>query len=339
MTAGAIAAPARPLGGPARRIPLRPAEGWLTLVSAAIMVMVLGGSLQDAAWTRDATRPYATVLPWLALVGFGLGVFGAKVGWGRWRTHIVGALFGGLLLPLIAGGIVLGPNAQVGWDPYSLDLRLIAMLDSVRLVWQELVVEGRPLTSQYGHYHLVFGVLVWGAGMLAGFSVFGHRRPLDAVVVVGLAILANMALTHDQLTLLVLFSASALLLLIRTHVFEEELTWARRRIGDPASVGQLYLRGGAAFVTAAILGSVLLTATASSAPLQGLWSDLPSHLQDISQFLQRIAPNGGDPRPLGIIDIGPSAVTRGLWQPSDRVAFRAQLQPQEDRKVKWRLGT
>lgn len=339
MTAGALAAPARPLEGPARRIPLRPAEGWLTLVSAAIMVMVLGGSLQDAAWTRDATRPYATVLPWLALAGFGFGVFGAKVGWGRWRTHIVGALFGGLLLPLIAGGIVLGPNAQVGWDPYSLDLRLIAMLDSVRLVWQELVVEGRPLTSQFGHYHLVFGVLVWGAGMLAGFSVFGHRRPLDAVVVVGLAILANMALTHDQLTLLVLFSASALLLLIRTHVFEEELTWARRRIGDPASVGQLYLRGGAAFVTAAILGSVVLTATASSAPLQGLWSDLPSHLQDISQFLQRIAPNGGDPRALGIIDIGPSAVTRGLWQPSDRIAFRAQLQPQEDRKVKWRLGT
>jgi hypothetical protein len=341
MTAGVIAAPARPLEGPDRRIPLRPAEGWLTLISAAIMVMVFGGSLQDSAWTRDATRPYATVLPWLALVGFGFGVFGAKVGWGRWRTHIVGALFAGLLLPLIVGGIVLGPNGQVGWDPYSLDLRLLAALDVVRQVWLELVVQGRPVTSQFGHYHLIFGTLVWGAGMLAGFSVFGHRRPLDAVVVVGLAILANMALTgHSQLTLMVLFSASALLLLIRTHVFEEELTWARRRIGDPASVGQLYLRGGAAFVTAAILGSVLLTATAASAPLQGLWADLPSHLQDLSQLLQKIAPNGGDPRALGVINFGPSAVTRGLWQPSDAIAFRAQLQPQEQRvDLKWRLGT
>ena len=177
--------------------------------------------------------------------------------------------------------------------------RLAEALRVMAAVWTDLVVLGLSRTNEIAHYHLVFGVLVWGAGMLAGFTVFGHRRPLDAVVVVGLAILANMAITdHDQLYLLVVFSAAALFLLIRTHVFEEEVTWARRKIGDPSVVGELYLvRGGTAFVAIAVVGSMLLTVTASSAPLQGLWSDLPRQLQDFAQFIQKIAPNGDGRNP------------------------------------------
>jgi len=339
MSAGVLAAGARP-ATQQRSIPLRPAEGWLTLFATVVMVMVLGGSLQDAAWTPDASNPDVNFLPWVGLIGVAWGVFGAKVGWGRWRTHVLGALIAGLVLPLIVGGIVLGPQAHVGWDPHGLAERLVATLGVARDVWTDLVVQGRTFTTQYAHYHLVFGVVVWGAGMLAGFTVFGHHRPLDAVVVVGLAILANMAVTsHEQLTLIVLFSGAALLLLIRTHVFEEELTWARRKIGEPGTVGQLYLRGGAAFVAAAIIGSVVLTATASSAPLQGVWADLPQHLQGLQQLLQQIGPPGGDPRPLGIVGFGRSATTGGLWQPSNAVAFKAQLQPQEDKLVKWRAGT
>jgi transglutaminase superfamily protein/uncharacterized protein DUF4129/transglutaminase TgpA-like protein len=339
MTAGAIAAGARP-AAPPRAFPFRPAEGWLTLFATLVMVMVLGGSLQDAGWTPDTNNPDVNFLPWVGAIGVAWGLLGAKVGWGRWRTHIIGSLIAGLVLPLIVGGIALGPDANVGWDPHGLALRLVAMLDVAKGVWTDLVIIGRPTTSQWTHYHLVFGVVVWGAGMLAGFTVFGHRRPLDAVVVVALPILANMALTgHDQLTLIVLFSAAALLLLIRTHVFEEELTWARRKIGDPGTVGQLYLRGGAAFVTAAILGSVLLTATASSSPLQGVWAELPQHLQGLQQILQQIGPPGGDPRGLGTVGFGKNATTGGLWQPSNAVAFRAQLQPQEDKVVKWRAGT
>jgi hypothetical protein len=338
MSAGVLAAGARP-APQSRSLPFRPAEGWLTLLATAVMVMVLGGSLQDAAWTSEANNPDVNFLPWVGLIGVAWGVFGAKVGWGRWRTHFIGALIAGLVIPLIVGGIVLG-SANVGWDPTGLARRLVATLGVAQNVWRDLVILGKPTTTQYAHYHLVFGVIVWGAGMLAAFTVFGHRRPLDAVVVVALAIIANMALTsHDQLALMVLFSAAALLLLIRTHVFEEELTWARRKIGDPGTVGQLYLRGGAAFVSATIVAAVLLTATASSAPLQGLWSDLPRHLQGLQNLLQQIGPPGGDPRGLGLVGFGRSAKTGGLWQPSSGIAFRAQLQPAETKLVHWRAGT
>jgi hypothetical protein len=339
MSAGVITAGARP-AEESRSIPFRPAEGWLTLFATIVMVMVLGGSLQDAAWTPDTSNPATNFLPWIGLVGVLWGVFGAKVGWGRWRTHVIGAVIAGLILPLIVGGIILGPDAHVGWGPQDLARRLVATLGVTQGVWRDLVVQGRSFTTQYAHYHLVFGTIVWGAGMLAGFTVFGHRRPLDAIVVVGLVIIANMAMTgHNQLTLIVLFSGAALLLLIRTHVFDEELTWARRRIGDPGTVGQLYLRGGAAFVTAAIIGSVALTWSASSAPLQGLWAELPQRLQGLQQLLNQIGPPGGDPRGLGLVGFGKSATTGGLWQPSNAIAFRVQLRPEEDKRVKWRAGT
>jgi transglutaminase-like putative cysteine protease len=322
----------------ARGIRFAPAEGWLTLLGAATIVLMFAASLIEAGWLPQSAGDTRFLLQ-VALVGLAFGVFGAKIGWGRWRTHFVGALFAGLILPLIVGGLVIG--GDVGWDPQSLAERMAAMHRVVQTIWQELAIEGRSFTSQYAHYHLVFGVLVWGAGMLAGFTIFGHRRPLDAVVVVGLAILANMALTgHDQLWLLVIFSAGALLLLIRTHVFEEEITWARRRIGEPGIVGELYLGSGALFVAVAIVGAVLLTWTAASAPLQGAWADVPRMLQGASQWLQKFAPPGGQFRPLGIVGFGEDAVTNGLWQPSKNLAFRASFDPVlQIPEFKWRAGT
>ena len=335
MSAGVVTA-GRLNGEPGRRIGFSPAEGWLTLVSAALMVAVFAISLIDAAWTGSTGGSQGFLL-WVGLLGFAIGVVGAKVGWGRWRTHIVGALVGGLLLPLIMGGVELGD--QLGWAPADLVYRLDEAHRVVAAVWNDFVVRGLSRTNEIAHYHLVFGVLVYGAGLLAGFTVFGHRRPLDAVVVVGLATLANMAITdHDQLWLLVVFSASALFLLIRTHVFEEEVTWARRKIGDPSVVGELLVRGGTAFVTVAVIGSILLTFTASSAPLQGLWNDLPRQLEDFAQVFQKIAPQFGGGRNSGVLGFPRNATTAGVWDPSSATAFSAQFDPTEQELFKWRAG-
>ena len=52
-------------------------------------------------------------------------------------------------------------------------------------------------------------------------------------------------------------------------MLEEQAEWLRRRIGDPASISGVYLRGGTLFITVAIGGSLLLTNVASSDPLRG----------------------------------------------------------------------
>jgi transglutaminase-like putative cysteine protease len=323
------------------RIPKRPAEGWLTVLAALTMVTLVGASLVEAGWTIRERAGDSGFLLYIGAVGFAFGFGGAKVGWGRWRTHIVGALFAGLLLPLIMGGLVLEARGMpVGWDPYGLAARMAMAWSVADRVWIDLAVLRLPFTGESGHYHLIFGAIVWGAGILAGYTIFGHRRPLDAVVVVGLVLLANISITgHDQLWILELFSGAALLLLIRTHVFEEEVTWVRRKIGDPRAVGQLYIKGGAAFITVAVLGAILLTSAASSAPLQGLWRDLPKHLAGLSEVLQKLAPGGGDFKPFGGPTFGSSATTSGEWNPSNAVAFEALLPAGEGATFKWRAGT
>ena len=90
---------------------------------------------------------------------------------------------------------------------------------------------------------LILGLLCWATGQFAGYAAFGHRRPMTAVVTLGLALLLNMSITiRDQLPYLVIFSLAALLYLIRVNVFDERSSWIRRRIGDPRDVAEAVVR-------------------------------------------------------------------------------------------------
>ena len=315
----------------------RPAEGWLAVGLAILLVLPFAWSLQDAGWI-PASQGDTGYLVWLAIGGVLVGLAAAKSGWGRWKAHLAGAIIAGLLLPILAGGIILG-SAVSGFDLGSITERYHAAGAAAVRAWVDIAILGRPFTREFAHYHLAFGAMVWAAGQFTGYAVFRHRRPFDAVVVSGLLLLANMALTsNDQLRLLIAFSLAALLLLIRLHAFDEQVIWTRRQIGDPSTVADLHLRGGASFVGIAVIGALVLTATASSAPLRDLWSDLPSHLSGLEQVLKRIIPTGGDPRGLGGVSFGPTATTNGLWAPLDQVAFRVQLPANETRQFKWRAG-
>src|SRR4029077_565901 len=107
------------------------------------------------------------------------------------------------------------------------------------------VFEGSAFTNQYGHHLWVIGLVVWATSMFASYATFGHRRPLNAVVLIGAALVINMALTtNDQLGYLVMYSLAALFLLIRFHALDEQSEWLRRRIGDPSAISGIYLRGG-----------------------------------------------------------------------------------------------
>jgi transglutaminase-like putative cysteine protease len=316
----------------------RPDEGWLAVLLAILLVLPFAWSLEDAGWIPESQGDTG-YLAWLAIAGVVVGLVAAKSGWGRWKAHLAGAVIAGLLLPMLAGGIILG-SAVSGFDLASITARYHAAGAAAVRAWIDIAVLGRPFTREFAHYHMTFGAMVWAAGQFTGYAVFRHRRPFDAVVVTGLLLLANMALTsNDQLRLLIAFSLAALLLLIRLHAFDEQVIWARRQIGDPSTVADLHLRGGASFVAIAVLGALMLTATASSAPLRDLWSDLPSHLSGLEQVLKRIIPTGGDPRGLGGVGFGASSTTNGLFAPLDRIAFRAQLPANETRQFKWRAGT
>ncbi|HEV2006212.1 MAG TPA: hypothetical protein VGQ85_06310, partial [Candidatus Limnocylindrales bacterium] len=90
-----------------RGISLRPAEGWLTVAMVALLAATFALSLNDAGWVPDSEGSTG-YLVWVAVAGALFGLIAAKAGWSRWWTYLASAVVAGLLLPFIAGGIVLG---------------------------------------------------------------------------------------------------------------------------------------------------------------------------------------------------------------------------------------
>ena len=200
----------------------RPEEGWLTLFLVLAMALVLAWAVDDPAWV-NGKGGLTDVLAVCAVLGVVFGFTGAKVGWGRWTTHLVGALFAGLLLPILSGFAALPDASPATAFQYTADRTIDAYLD---IAWR-----GLEFTNQEIHYVVVLGAVIWATAQFGAFAVFGHRRPLNAVVVMGLVLVLNIALTlNNQLPYLFAFTAASLFLLIEMHAFDERATWVRRRI-------------------------------------------------------------------------------------------------------------
>jgi len=309
------------------RFPLPSLQSLVTLALVALMAVTVAWSIDDAAWVLgDPT--YGDFLVYPAILATLIGFVGAQAHWPRWLTHFLGACAAALVVPLFVGAILV-PHASLG-EMYR------ATAASMVNAWYDLAILNLAVTREIGHYLLVLGLLVWSVGQFASYAVFGHRRPLDAVIVVGMVLLGNMALTpRDQLPLLVLFSIAALCVLARSHALDEETAWLRRRIGDASSVRSLYLRGGSVFIAAAVFGSLLLTGSASSAPLAGAWTGFGDKLIEISQSLQRYLPFGAVTRSVGF-GFGPTAQIFGSWSQDNALAATIHVPPGDTTRYYWR---
>ena len=94
-----------------RRLPKAPVEGWISLVGILVLTLTLAWSIDDAAWVlgRDHFTDFlALTVGW----GIAIGFIGAKVGWGRWPTYLLGSLLAALIVPLYVGD-VLQPEASL----------------------------------------------------------------------------------------------------------------------------------------------------------------------------------------------------------------------------------
>lgn len=313
-----------------RRMPLAPAEGWLSLGLVLLLCLTMAWAIDDARWVlgRD---PYTDFLAIAVVGGVLAGFIGAKVGWSRWLTHVIGSAFGALAVPILVGAVLEpGASPMVGF---------VATAESVSAAVTDLGIRKLTMTTEYGHFLLVIGLFAWATALFAAYATFGHRRPLSAIVVVGIVLIANMSMTtHDQLFHLVAFSLAALFLLIRYHVLDEESEWLRRRIGDPSSISAVYLRGGTAFIAVAVIGSLVLTETASSAPLSGAWRGVGDSLIDLSRGLQRYLPTGGSNRSLGV-SFGSSATISGVWTSDPTLAATIELPASAPKDLYWRAWT
>lgn len=302
------AAPAHSRGddrGSTLEFPVRPAEGWLSLVLITFLAAVAAWSISDAKWIlgRDDLTAF---LPWAAAFGVAWGFISAKVGWSRWLSHLLGAVYAALILPMIVGTVIdpQAPNLGVAYQVAAA---------SAANAYLDLAWRGLSTTQNYGHFMLVLGAICWGTGQFAAFALYRHHRPIQAVFVIGLVFIANMSLTNfDQFDALVVFSAAALVLLILGHIAEERSLWLRHRVWEGGTFDNPYMAGGSFFVLMAVVASLVLTATASSAPLANMWLDVNQRLIEFGQQIQGILPSGGSSRIAGI-SFGTSTTITGTW--------------------------
>ncbi len=316
------------------RLPRPPAQGWVSLFLVAALAVIVAWSLDDASLVLGRGE-WTDFLAWAALGGVIAGFVGARVGWNRPLAHLIGAIFAVLIVGILVGsvldvGLVDNPGQRFGLTATA---TVNAILD---FAYYRL-----PLTRQTGHYMLVLGLLCWANGQFAASAVFRHSRPIGPIVVLGAVLVANMAASSNdnQIWYLVLFSVVALFLLIRLHAVEEQSTWMRRRIGDPKTVGRLYLRGGTIFIMLAVFFAWTLTASARSAPLAGFWENARPTLVEVSQFLQRIIPPAPGSRPIGFPTFGGQVTVGGIWSTSDDPALEIQRPAGNTDPLYWRATT
>ncbi len=288
------------------RIPLAPAEGWLTFGLVLVVAVCLAWSLNSARWVLG--RPVLTsFLPYAAAGGVIWGFISAKVGWSTWLAHLLGAVFAALLLPIAVGGILLGGDFTPG-------PAFTATASSTIEAYLDLAFRGLAFTEQYGHFMLILGILCWATGQFASYAVFHHHRPLNAVGIAGLALVLNMSITRDeQLGILIWFTVAALFLLTRLHALDERATWLRHRLGDAGSLSSIYLRAGSLFIGVAVFGALVLTSTASSAPLNGLGRGFDQQLVQLTQGLEAVFRGGGPGTRISPVDFLPSTPITGSW--------------------------
>jgi transglutaminase-like putative cysteine protease len=318
----------RPISRP-HRFRVAPEQGWFAVLLVTALCLSLAMSLDDAVLVLGS-GDVTDFLTWTALAGVLIGVLGPTVGWGRWTTHLVGAAFAALITPMLVGLVVVSMKGSPGVAIDTPNALFQITSDQVLVAWSDLVVHHHLSTFAFGHHLLVLGLVVWASSQFASYAAFGHRRPLNAVIVIGLLVLANMSLTvRDQLPYLVLYSLAALFLLVRFHTFDEQSDWLRRRIGDPSAISGLYLRGGTLFIALAVTGSLLLTKVAASDPLAGAWTDVGSRLIELSRAIEPFLPSSGSGRSIGP-SFGPNAITSGVWTTNNDPFLRVTLADKTD---------
>ncbi len=106
-------------------------------------------------------------------------------------------------------------------------------------------------------YAVGLGVLMWVTAFIAAYTMYRHHRVLDAILLVGALLIANMSATlTDLFPYLVLFMLAALLLWLRAALIGREEGWQRRRVNENSEVPAAIMRSGLVFIAGSLVLSI-----------------------------------------------------------------------------------
>jgi transglutaminase-like putative cysteine protease len=238
----------------------RPKEGWVSYFLLFVMLLSLGWSVQSAGWLE-----HQDFLVPVALYGSLLGMLLALSPWRVIVTLPVGAMAGAAIVIWTVGSEYFSTASQIG--------RLF-QLRAELLEWVKIVSQlGYP--SALTPYAIGLAAIMWVTAFVAAYTLFRHHRAIDAILLVGAALIANMSATIvDLFGYLVLFVLAAMLLWLRSSLLVREEGWRRRRVNENVEVPSSIMRTGVVFIAVTIVMAWVLTSVAVAAPLTGAWRSL-----------------------------------------------------------------
>jgi transglutaminase-like putative cysteine protease len=320
-----------------RRVPevlRRPEQGWSSLLLLLGLLTVVGISLTDSRMIdiggQDRTESLLVVLLAGGLIGFLL----ARSSIGVVRAHLIGAAAAAFVLLMIVAAAVQqsGTLLPAGWA--ELQLWVSALGEKLDTGIAAFVDDGTAQPPPEATF-LVLGAICWTTAQFSAFSIFRYGRGGPAVMATGVMLFLNVALqalepAPDLLPvwpMLAIFSALAMLLLMRMQLTQQGYQWARRHIADTGEVSRLFLRTGTLFVALTVLGASSMTLVAMAPPQEVDVGDLDDALDRVGDEIGRwLLPF------IGVPAAGPGQATVGdrveiadKWEPSEGVAFRAEV--------------
>ncbi len=236
---------------------LYPKAGWLSLGLLIVMALALSWAVQGAEWL-DQMEFVPPVALWAIVAGAVLGVLPLSVV----VTLPLGALVGTAVVLWAIGGEYHVAFDQVG--------RVEALRDDLAS-WTIVVLRtGYP--AELSPYAIGLGALMWSTAFMAAYAVYRHNRVIDAIGLLGAAMIVNLSATLTNLFgHLLLFVIAALLLWLRAALVDRQDGWQRRRVNENLEVPAAILRSGILFAGAAVVLAWVLTSVAVAAPLTSAW--------------------------------------------------------------------
>jgi transglutaminase-like putative cysteine protease len=169
-------------------------------------------------------------------------------------------------------------------------------------------------------------------------SLFRHGRATPAVGSAGILLFLDVLVpsayrTIDPVLLAIAFAALALFLLVRLHLAQQQVAWARRSVTEGADVARVFLGAGSVFVAAVLVGTTALTTFAVAERGTIPWQSLAQPLESVRQQLLRLLEGLG-------VSIPPERPPESLfsdrqeipdrWQLGEGTAFRAFVDGEQD---------
>jgi transglutaminase-like putative cysteine protease len=221
---------------------LRFRAGWFALPIYLLLISVYPYSLQQADWV--VTQQQFT---WLAFGAVALAMLVGKGTMGTRRAMLLGGVVGTI-------GIVLATAFAAESGPYR--DRVVHVAANVNN-WITQVLAGEAATDPTV-FVLFLGATVWTSAYLGTFALSRSLRPWDAVVFMGFCLVVNVSMALTNLIAdLVVFSLSALVLLVRLHVVALQERWARNNIVPAGEMDWRLLRGGLTWTMVLVIMSLV----------------------------------------------------------------------------------